>query len=265
MRASISQRRDKILSYIAAAGHVSVHDLASVLGFSESTLRRDLRSLAREHSITLTHGGATLVRQFDPSFRGRWALNIEAKKIVGQLAASMVRDGETIFVDGSTTCFQMIPHLKTKCDLTVVTHSARIALEFDVGAVGVILIGGTYRPGILDCVGPMAVRAIDSMRGYTAFLGADGLGMDFGVSAFDPECAHISAAVASNAKRTVVVVDHTKFYHNALHRMADFDEISCIVTDRRPTAEWERFLESRGIQLAVPPNRVVQHSDNRRS
>ena len=231
---------------------MSVRDLAGALGFSASTVRRDLRALARQSSIRLTYGGASLVRHFDPSFRARFALNIEAKKIIGRLAASLVQDGETIFIDGSTSCFQMIPHLKTRCDLTVVTHSARVALEFDVGTVKVIHTGGLYRPGILDNVGPMAISAIEDMRGYTAFLGSDGLAMDFGVSAFDPECAYISGAAARNAKKTVIAIDHSKFREASLHRIAGFDKVSCIVTDKAPSMEWRKFLDSKGIELVLP-------------
>lgn len=260
MRTATSERRERILNYIGAVGHVGVHDLARALGFSESTVRRDLRVLSRRSSIRLTHGGAVLVRHFDPSFTGRFALNVEAKKVVGQLAAAMVADGETIFMDGSTTCFQMVPHLKAKCDLTVVTHSARVALEFDVGTVKVILIGGAYRPGILDNVGPMAIAAIENMRGYAAFLGADGIGTDFGASAFDPECAFVSAAVARNAKKTIILVDHTKFRENALHKIAGFDGISRVVTDSPPSNEWRQFLESRGIALVLPTSAAPARS-----
>lgn len=253
MRASTSHRRERILSYLSSAGHVSVHDLAGALGFSESTVRRDLRVLAKESSIRLTHGGASLVRHFDPTFRGRLARNVEAKRAIGRLAASMVQDGDTIFVDSSTTSFQMIPYLKSKYDLTLITHSARVALEFDVGTVRVIHIGGVYRPNILDNVGPMTIAAIEDLRGYKAFLGVEGLGMDFGASVFDADAAHIATAVSRTASRTFILADHTKLVANSIHRFADFDRISCIIADESPSAEWIAFLQSRGVELLLPP------------
>ena len=252
MRESTAQRRERILSYIASSGHVMVKDLATALSFSESTVRRDLRALARDNNIKLFYGGASLVRLVDSSFRGRIIRNVEAKRVIGGLAATLVHDGDTIFIDSSTTSFQIIPHLKSRCNLTVVTHSARVALEFDVSSVKVIHIGGICRPGVLDNVGPMTIAAIEDMRNYIGFLGVDGLGMDFGASVFDPEAAYIASAVARTARKTVILADQTKFRQNSIHKFAAFDRISCIVTDQLPSSQWIDFCSERGVEILAP-------------
>jgi len=253
MTSSTIVRKDLILARLYASGHVRVKDLSDELGVSEATVRRDLHALVGEHRIELVYGGATLRRNGDFSFHAKAMRNVEGKRIVGRLAAEMVADGGRIFLDSGTTCFAMAGHLKRRRDLSIIVNSARLALEFDTPGVNVIMLGGQYRPERMDTVGALAMTSLDKLRGYTAFIGADGLSTEFGLAAGDIDSAHLYGLAVRNAQQTVLVADHEKFSRPSLYKIVGFDEISRVVTDVRPSPEWMEFLSEKGVEVIYPP------------
>ncbi|MFA5864814.1 MAG: DeoR/GlpR family DNA-binding transcription regulator [Phycisphaerae bacterium] len=247
------QRRSQILSQVYEQGHVMVKDLAEGLTVSEATVRRDLRALADEDQLELVYGGATLVRNSDFSFRSKGMRNVEAKRIVGRLAAELVSGDDQIFIDSGTTCFEMAPFLKRKRGLSIIVNSARLAFELaDTQGLSVIALGGQYRPDRMDTVGPLAASTLDQLRGFIAFIGADGLSQDFGVTAADIDSAHIYRLAVRNARETILMVDHTKFLTPSLFKIVEWDAVSRLVTDQKPLPEWMEFLDSRGIETIYP-------------
>ena len=258
MSASTRQRRERILSRVYETGHVAVRELAVSLAVSEATVRRDLRALAGENTVQLVHGGASLVRPYDFSFNSKLTRNMEAKRIIGRLAAELVADGDTIFLDSGTTCFQMAPFLKGRRGLKVIANSARLALELDTPGLDVILVGGQYRPERMDTIGPLAVGMLEQLRGYVAFIGADGLSMDFGLTASDIESAHLYRMATRNAREVVLVADHSKFVSPSLFKIVDFDAISRVVTDKALPAQWADFFSGRGIRTIAPAHTTTQ-------
>lgn len=246
-------RRDEIVKRVLASGHVAVRDLAGELAVSEATVRRDLRALADAHRVELVYGGATLPRASDHSIQSRAMREVDAKRIVGRLAAGLVEDGEMLFVDSGTTCFEMRHHLAHRKGLSVLVNSTRLAGE--LGATGdhsIVMIGGHYRPERMDTVGPLAVAAVDQLRGYLAFIGADGLDVDFGPTASDIQTSFLYQYVLKNAREAILCVDHTKFLSPSLFRICGWDDISRVVTDRLPEANWRDFLNRNGIELICP-------------
>jgi len=198
------------------------------------------------------HGGAVLGHGNDLSFRSKSMRNVEAKRIIGRLAAELVSDGDQILLDSGTTCFQMAPFLRSKRGLLVIVNSTRLAMELNASGLSVILLGGQYRPPRMDTIGPLATAALDQLRGYLLFIGADGLSADFGLTAGDIDSADLYRRAVGNARETVLLADHSKFQTPSLFKIVGFDAISRIVTDREPSTQWMEFLESRKIQVIYP-------------
>ena len=109
--------------------------------------------------------------------------------------------------------------------------------------VQLFLIGGEYRPDRMDSIGPMAVSTLNQVRGYTAFIGADGLSTDFGPSASDLASAHLHRQVVANAFTTVLLVDHSKFGSASLFQIVEWSQISTVVTDKEPDRPVEAILQ----------------------
>jgi len=251
------QRHDDILAEILELGQVEVKRLAQRFGVSDATVRRDLRVLADGGQIELSYGGATLPRPSDFSFRSKAVRNVEAKRLIGRLAADLVGENEQICVDSGTTCFELCRHLKRRRGLLVIANSARLAVELGaVPEIRVLMLGGQYRPDRMDFIGPLATATIEQLRGYLAFIGADGLSMDFGVSASDIESSHLYRQVIRNARETILLVDHSKFLTPSLFKICELADISRIVTDQKPGPDWLEFLNSQGVALYYPGKEV---------
>lgn len=249
---SSRQRRERILAALFEERHVIASELALQLDVSEATVRRDLKAMAETGDIELVYGGATLRRPADYSFRSKGARNTEAKQAIGRLAANLVGDDAQVYLDSGTTCFEMVPFLKTRRRLLIICSSARLALELDAPGISVILLGGQYRPDRMDTVGPLATATLEQLRGYVCFVGADGLDREFGPAAADIESADLNRRAVGNARQTVLLVDHTKFAAASLFKVVDWTSVSRLVTDRAPTPEWFDFLSARGIQIDYP-------------
>ncbi|MBN1556022.1 MAG: DeoR/GlpR transcriptional regulator [Phycisphaerae bacterium] len=252
MRSSARQRRDAILAELYASKEVTASSLAGALSVSEATVRRDLRALAEEGQIVLNYGGATLPNHVDFSYRSKAGRNVDAKRIVGELAGGLIHEGDQIFVDSGTTCAQMVSHLKRKRSLSVIVNSARLALELDSPNLQVILLGGEYRPERMDNVGPLANTTLSELHGYHAFVSADGLNRQVGLMASDVESAYIFRLAVANAKETTLLADHTKFHASALCRIVGWESIRRVVTDRQPDEEWTAFFEEQNIEVIYP-------------
>lgn len=257
MRQATLERQKRVLTQVLDKKHVTVRDLACNMAVSEATVRRDLKTLADSQKVSLIHGGATLPKETDFSFFAKSDRNTDAKLKIGQLAASLVADGEQIFLDSGTTCFEMAKHLNSKRSLSVIVNSARVALELQAPAIKVIMLGGQYRPERMDTVGPITMATLEQLRGYVAFIGADGLSMDFGPAAVDMESAHLYRLAVANARQTVLLVDHTKFQAPSLFKIVDWEKIATVITDEEPSDEWQEYFKKRKIKVYYPTTITV--------
>ncbi|MHC4231348.1 MAG: DeoR/GlpR family DNA-binding transcription regulator [Planctomycetota bacterium] len=252
MTSTIQQRREATMNHVYQLGHVSVRQLAEDLGVSEATVRRDLHGLAAEGLLELTHGGASVIKSSDYSFISKSRRNIEAKRTIAKLACELISDGEQLFLDSGTTCFEMTSFLRSKRSLSVIVNSVRTAQELQAPGVSVLLLGGQYRPERMDAVGPIGFEVLERLRGYRAFLGTDGVSMDFGLTSVDIDSAHLFTLAARNARECVLLADSSKFDQPSLYKITDFNCISTVITEKQPSPEWEDFFGTQNITVLYP-------------
>ena len=252
MGSSALQRHEIILAEVHEKGSVTIKDLLGCLSVSEATVRRDLKALSADGRLELIYGGATRSRASDFSFKSKEARNIEAKRLIGRLAATLVGSGDQIFIDSGTSSLQLARHLSARRGLSIIANSCCIATELNGQSHEIILLGGRYRPEKMDMVGPLAISSLEQLRGYVAFVGADGLSQDFGLAASDIDSADLNGRAIANARATVLLADHSKFLSPALYRIVDFAAISQVVTDRPPAQDWLGFFADKGIDVMWP-------------
>ena len=247
------ERQRLILGEVADRPVVTVAQLVELTGASEATIRRDLKAMSAAGQVELVYGGATLPRRGNYTLRARQSKNVEAKRIIGKLAADLVENGSSLFLDSGTTCACMVPHLLSRRDLSIITNSSQIATQMgETEECSVLQLGGLFRFDRMDSVGPFAQMVIEQLSGYHAFIGADGLGVDTGLTSSNIETAQLYRVTIQRAKETTVLADSSKFAAPALYKIIDLGAVQRIVTDCRPSEEWQRRLESCGIELIVP-------------
>jgi DeoR/GlpR family transcriptional regulator of sugar metabolism len=256
------QRKKVILETLEREGSLLVKDIAGRLGISETTIRRDLNELDSEGLLKQVYGGAVRLEQGPPAtglnlpVSQRSTRETEAKRRIGRAAAELVHDSDILYVDPGSTSWEMIPYLKAKHNLTIISNSVRLLNCLDyIGHHSIIQLGGTLRADRLDTVGTLSQLGIEQLRGYKAFQGGDGMDMEFGLSAVDHESAMIAKIILANARETVVLADHTKFDNpSMLYKITDIDHIDHLVTDAPLSSQWQEKCEAVGVHVVVAEN-----------
>lgn len=139
------ERKMRIIEYVRQNRTATIAALAKQFGVHEATIRRDLAEIERNGTLKRTHGGVIMEQwtQEEPSFTERTTLNSDQKMRIGKMAASLVKDGESIIIDSGTTTLHIVKHLLHRNDITIVTNDINIAAELrDAHRVKVILTGG---------------------------------------------------------------------------------------------------------------------------
>lgn len=251
-----SERRDGIVALVEGAGRARVADLADRFGVSTVTIRKDLLALEVDGRVIRAHGGAIAPRggRAEPAFTIRERLQRHEKLQIGRAALALLRDGESIALDASTTALAMARLVAARRweSLTVVTNGMRAALELaDVPGVSVIMLGGRVRAGALSVVGTHGDAVLRRVNIGCAFLGAMGIAPDAGLTDGTEEEAQIKRAMVAAARDVYALVDHTKVGRVAPASFAPLDRLAGVITDAAASPEAVGELRSRGIPVTI--------------
>ena len=254
MGISSETRHKFIIDQLNSKGKVYVKDIADRFNVTEVTVRRDLTVLQNNGLLKKTYGGAVPASpEVNASVRYRRTKRLSAKKEIGKLAATLINDGDIIFLEAGSTCNEIIPHLAQKKDLTVIVNSLYLMRRLaELTAHKIIIIGGQYRHERMDMVGVGAENAIAQLTGFKAFTGADDIAIDAGISGADVVTVGFTKLILHQASQVIFVGDDTKFDNPALYKIADLDKIDYIVTSSKPTPQWLRAAKQKNIKVLYP-------------
>ncbi len=254
---SISLRQKEIQKRLRKDGSASVAQLARDLGVSEMTIRRDLVALEKKGLAVRTFGGAVAPddRPMEFSFGDRMKVRNAQKEAIGRKAAETVKEGETVLIDTGTTALCVARRLTHFENLTVVTGSLPVAWELR-GAPGIetILLGGRVRRTSQDIYGPLAEMNLEHIRVYRAFLGADGVDADGGLTTESLEVARISGLIARNSTVVTVVADSSKVGRVNLVKYGPVSIADTLITDSAIKTKDRKAIEKAGCTVVVTRN-----------
>jgi DeoR family fructose operon transcriptional repressor len=253
----LAQRHQELLQLVEARGQISVDDLAGHFGVSDDTIRRDLQNLERRKLLLRTHGGAVstafLAHRGGTSLSTRADANADAKTRIGKAAAQLISDGETLIVNGGSTTFAFAANLGARRNLSIVTNNVAMLSVLPTEAVqSVYLLGGQYNLNLGLTVGSVGFGS-GSISLDTAVLGVSGLTSTNGLSTASLEGASMEAQMIAAARRTIVVVDTTKFGYNAFAQIAPLSAIDILVTNSPPPADLSQALSQANVDVIVAP------------
>ena len=235
-------RQDEILDILEKQGYVTVKYLTDALHYSSATVNRDLNALQARGLVRRSHGGVELLRaEYVPVFFRAHRMGREKKRI-GEVAASFVADGDTIFIDGSTTAQCMEHHLSGKKDLTVITNNIVLAANLSNNNIDVICLGGRIMEAPSMLCGPETAEnaaryRVDKMFFSTGAVSEDG---KIDSSSYDP----LFAAVSKNACRVFYLVDHQKLGKPFNRIYCDFSAIHTVISDFDFSSDVRKSYES---------------------
>lgn len=246
-----SVRKEKIKKTLLEKKEVSVSELAETFSVSDETIRRDLRVLEEEGFARRSHGGATLSNRVKSTVDNSAlaGLFVESKRIIAAQCERFIRDGDCIFLDGSTTASAICERIQQK-EITVLTNSLRaINMLNKSKTIKLICVGGNFLSSRQSFVGPCANDTLSRYYVDTAFISCRSLSMENGITDSDDDSARLKQLITRHANRVVLIADHTKFGKTSFTRACDFCDIHDIVTDRPLTEDWLSFALSRGLAV----------------
>lgn len=249
-------RQNRLIRVLQERGQATVNELVALFDVSRDTIRRDLDSLERRGLLVRTHGGAVyndrLVR-LDTTLGSRMDEHVDAKRRIAIAAARLIRDGETLILNGGSSVYHFAAALGDHHNLTIVTNNLRVPPAIpDPSVQAIHLLGGTYWPNFQVTVGPIGFGPLAGIHVDTAVLGCTGVSAT-GVSMTKLDEATHTASMMGIAKRTIVLADLSKFNVNVFANVCTLDRVHHLVTDAAPPPELAAALDHAGVQVVVAP------------
>jgi DeoR/GlpR family transcriptional regulator of sugar metabolism len=245
-----AERHARITDAVRSARVVSTEELAALTGASAETIRRDLMALELQGALKRVHGGATsalATSSEEAPFQERSSANQDAKAAIGRAAAELVRPGQTVILDVGTTALEVARALPGSFRGTVATCSLLVAAELaGRSGVEVLVSGGRVRVGDLACSNAQTAAFFADLHADVAFLGSGGVDATAGLTDFHLDEVATRRVILTNAVRSYVLVDSSKFGRVAPHHVCGLEALTGLVTDTRPGSPLARAVERAG-------------------
>jgi DeoR family transcriptional regulator, fructose operon transcriptional repressor len=248
------ERKHRIETYLQEVEFSSLEELATHVGASPSTVRRDLTVMEAGGGLKRTHGGARIVnpRTDEFTFSARDTHQLAEKEAIGKACAELIRSNQSVIIDAGTTVYHVARYLEDKAP-QIVTNSLPVANLFaGAGRVELLLSGGVIYPRLGVLVGPLAVEAFSKIHADVAVMSAGGITLD-GLTNSHGLLIDIQLAMIRAAPRVIFCLDHTKFGRRSVSPLCGLDCIDVIVTDSQAPAELVAQLRAREIEVIVAP------------
>lgn len=211
-----------------------VEELSAAMQVSPITIRRDLESLGRQGAIIRTFGGGLIDnRRRLAAYHERVANNFELKQAIGQAAAGEIRKGDTILLNDGSTTFHLAGHLGACGKITVYTNSVVMVGEISsFPNVRLNIIGGEYHPDYFYLGGSLLARVLETISADTAFIGTDAVSPEGGCYCQDEDTARVARMMMKQARRAILLADHTKLAAKASVKFARLDDFALWITSK---------------------------------
>ncbi len=248
-------RRKQILELLEDRGYLTVEEIARSLYISPPTVRRDLKAMDGEGIIRRTHGGASHVnserKEFPFDLRNRTC--IDEKRLIGLMAAELIKDNDHLFIDTGSSCYAMVEALPADIGLTVLTNCIptlqalsqrpRLILECPCGR---------YNPQHRSICGEEASRFIHTRHAHYYIASATGISIQNGVNLLSDMDLEVKRAMMSQADKTVLLMDHSKIGKSYYYKAFDISDVDILITDRDLPADLARACKESGVRVITP-------------
>ncbi len=229
------ERLNKILEIINERGFVSIRELQESLGVSEVTIRRDIKELNDKALAQKVYGGIKKIDSdpFEAQFAERRMLHSKEKILIAHLAIELVKDGDNIFIDASSTSFEFAKLCREKRNnLHVATNSLMAAIELLKNPTNTVtMIGGTLRNENASSIGIFAEEMAKNLNVEKAFLSCRTFMPSIGTFETNSSESLVKKTMVENSDKVYLLVDSSKFFKRAIFFTIPIDEITAVITD----------------------------------
>ena len=246
------ERQERMLRFVEQRQRVTIADICDQFGVSVATARRDLEVLAERSSVRRVHGGALAIHRAPPELPAlqRAGEQADEKRRIGQAAAGLVADGETVFLSSGTTTLEVARSLRRQRRLTVITNSLLALNELaDTPEITLVGLGGLLRRSEMSFIGHITEQALAEVRADKVIIGIRAIDAEQGLTNdFLPETM-TDRAIMRIAREVIVVADHSKCGRVSAAFVAPLSAMRTLVTDTGTPPEFVDALKAQGIRV----------------
>lgn len=248
------KRKTAILNALRDNGSASVADIAGRFRVAPMTVRRDLTELEAKGLLIKRYGGAVASSAAETlfSFAERQGRNKVEKRAIGEKAAALIRDNETVFIDCGSTPYQVSLNLTSRKGLRVITNSLPVVQALMTQPhVRVTLLGGDIVHERRSAYGRLTRKALAEYRADKAFIGADGISLTGGLSAYDEQEGLVSGKMAERAREVYLVCDSGKIEKDSFFPYMPIEKVKGVITDNGIDRAVAAQYRKKGINLII--------------
>ncbi len=253
------ERKAEIHKMLEESGRIEVAKLAEIFDISKETIRRDLRELEEIGALHRTHGGAVSAQ---PNSFAEDEYPIEMRQIhqpkekdaICKVAASFIEMDDSIFVDNSSTCLNLVKHIPSTLRLTIITNSIKLLLEAarkpNPNQV-IVCLGGLFHSANLSIFGSITQENANSYFPNKAFISCAGIHIPDGI--FDSSLLEVDTKrkMIAHSQKIYLLADSSKLNKTGNVFLANFSTINTIVTDSKAKFSHLNDLRKAGKEIIL--------------
>lgn len=251
------ERQEEILEILNRNKSATVEELASELFVSGATIRRDLRTMEKQGLIKRSHGGAIPFKSSaeESAFAIREQENTSAKRTIANLAVKLIKNGDSVFIDSSSTTGLVIPMLNNFNFLTVTTTGLRNALLLSqTNSVKIYIPGGQIQNHSNSIIGTDTMDYISRIHADICLISCTGLDLVNGFTDASIEQAKLKQQMRKNSTKLAMLCDSTKFGKTFLCTDFNFDQVDYLITEKTPPIEYVEKIANTKCKILTPQN-----------
>ncbi len=259
----VEVRQQSIVDIIRLEGNTTVAELCKRFNVSPATIRNDLTKLEATNQLKRTHGGAISGNRvnYELTADEKEVQNVREKHAIAEAALRFIQPGDVVAIDTGTTTFELARRIVNISNLTVMTNDLQIALYLEANSdCGVIVIGGALRRNYHCSLGAFSVQMIDSLHVDTAFIAANGVTAERGLSTPNMEMAGFKRKLIEISEQTYLLADSSKIGKSSFAHIAPLSAVDALITDDSAPGDFIQQAESSGIRViaAQPvPQKII--------
>lgn len=243
-------RHNIILELLKEKSIVKINELVEATNTSESTIRRDLTFLESTNSLKRVHGGATLTKSklLEPSYREKEIQNVEEKRLIAKYAASLIEEGDCIYLDAGTSTFEIIQFID-KNNIVLVTNGLKHINTLVEQNINAYILGGKVKEKTKAIIGIDAVKNIEKFRFDKCFLGINGIHLEYGFTTPDSEEAALKENAIKYSRQAFVLADESKFGEVSFIKVCDLGKATIITNNKME--DYEGYSKKTKVKVVI--------------
>lgn len=251
-----NSRQKQEVELITTYHFMTVKQLATKLGVSEMTIRRDLQMLMEQGLVHQVYGGVTAIdtTQAEKKYTvaQEQSKNMALKKLISQKALEFINPTDVVFLDSGSTVqalAELIPLDATNTFITPSFNTLEIITKLHNSTI--ITPGGVFSPKPNVFYTHESSDFFKRYRANICFIGTTGYDLELGLTCGYIEDVPLKHAMIESSRERILLLDSSKYGKVSTCMFAHVEDFSRIITDNGIPQEYKVHIQSKGIELII--------------